>query len=491
MVTVPGRILTGPSVRYRQNATASTRYGSWNMENIKFTTGASLRSWTTLRISIPGYRDAWNNDADFLKNTLVAFHQALIANGVNANIPTLPGPNIELKDEEWDEVLNNIFKRLLVHPSKPELILVLLPKNDIKIYNRVKYYGDVVYGLHTICVVGDKFAKLQGGQRFDLQYFANVALKFNLKKGGTNQSLDPSKLGIVSQGKTMVVGIDVTHPSPGSSSDAPSVAGMVASYDKWLGQWPATLRIQEARKEMVSELGEMLISRLHLWRAHNKQVLPENIIVYRDGVSEGQYAKVLDEELPLLQKTCAMMYPATDTKKGLPKLAIIVVGKRHHTRFYPTSLAPNTIDERSSNPKNGTVVDRGITEPRNWDFFLQAHTALQGTARPAHYFVVHDDIFSKQRIDPPFQHAADVLEDLTHNMCYMYGRATKAVSVCPPAYYADLVCERARCYLSGVFDASPGPTPSASLTSGRSGELVDQVRMVQIHDKLKDTMFYI
>lgn len=51
----------------------------------------------------------------------------------------------------------------------------------------------------------------------------------------------------------MVVGIDVTHPLPGSSPLAPSVAGMVASIDRWLSQWPAVLSIQsERRQEMVS-----------------------------------------------------------------------------------------------------------------------------------------------------------------------------------------------------------------------------------------------
>lgn len=99
----------------------------------------------------------------------------------------------------------------------------------------------------------------------------------------------------------MFVGVDVTHPSPGSASNAPSIAGMVASVDRRLGQWPADLRIQESRKEMVSELGSMLKSRLHLWKSQGKHTtFPENILVYRDGVSEGQYATVLEVELPLL-----------------------------------------------------------------------------------------------------------------------------------------------------------------------------------------------
>ena len=57
-----------------------------------------------------------------------------------------------------------------------------------------------------MCVVESKFAKAND------QYLANVGLKINLKLGGSNHSLDPARLGIISEKKTMVVGIDVTHP---------------------------------------------------------------------------------------------------------------------------------------------------------------------------------------------------------------------------------------------------------------------------------------
>lgn len=315
---------------------------------------------------------------------------------------------------------------------------------------------------------------------------ANVALKFNLKLGGVNQKIDDAKLGIISEGKTMVIGIDVTHPSPGSAENAPSVAGMVGSIDRHLGQWPAELHVQsKARKESVDSLTTMLKTRLHLWRTKggNKQ-FPENILIYRDGVSEGQYDIVLKEELPLLRKACEEVYPAPDLKEGLPHMTIVVVGKRHHTRFFPTDGGSDRkITDATGNPINGTVVDRHVTEARNWDFFLQAHNALQGTARPAHYFTVLDEIFTPRRLPPGFQNHADVLEDLTHNMCYLFGRATKAVSICPPAYYADLVCERARCYLSGLYELS-----SVASESGRDDATDDDVR---VHPKLKDTMFYI
>jgi eukaryotic translation initiation factor 2C len=89
-------------------------------------------------------------------------------------------------------------------------------------------------------------------------------------------------------------------------------------------------------------------------------------------------------------------------------------------------------------------------------------------------------------VPPPFKNAADVLESLTHNMCYLFGRATKAVSLCPPAYYSDLACDRSRCYLGGLIDASVAGSQADSVT----GMGADAATVV-IHPDVKDTMFYI
>ena len=50
--------------------------------------------------------------------------------------------------------------------------------------------------------------------------------------------------------KTMMVGIDVTHPGPGSRDGTPSIAAVVASVDDSFVQFPASLRIQESKKEV-------------------------------------------------------------------------------------------------------------------------------------------------------------------------------------------------------------------------------------------------
>ncbi|OAL73236.1 hypothetical protein A7D00_3011 [Trichophyton violaceum] len=475
LITVPGRVLSNPSVRYKGQGVASIRSGSWNLNNLTFRVpGAPLKDWAYVMIGdghIPSDPD--RAVADFINTARaqgLTLSPPLKASASSDGLPWVmnyrdPG-NVEKNVDE-------MFRRIKSNANlkNARLLLVVLPNDNPTVYKRIKLNGEVFHGIQTVCVIMSKFIKSN-----NVQYHANVAMKFNLKLGGTNHVLDDSKMGIIAGGKTMVVGIDVTHPAPESSETAPSVAGMVASIDKTLGQWPAILRLQrEAKQEMVDDLTDMLKSRLRLWHKKNG-VYPENILVYRDGVSEGQYGKVLHEEHPRLLRACKELYTGGVTAK-LPRMTIIVVGKRHNTRFYPTKAE----DSEKDNARCGTVVDRGVTETRNWDFFLQAHTALQGTARPAHYYVVLDEIFSRRQ-NPAYPTVADELEDLTHNMCYLFARATKAVSICPPAYYADLVCERARAYLNYFYDEN------LSQKSGSAS--VASAKHLQPHPNVIDTMFY-
>lgn len=486
LLTVEARVLQAPQIGYRdlrsKEMTLAPRFGSWNMANIKFHTGSNLGVWTYIWFRSDRSRDYFG-EAD-VQSTVQKFAQFMSQSGINTGGLIPDGPMVTLVDGlegKNDSEIKNIFRRMhdAVKRPKPRFVLCVLPFNDVAIYNSIKSIADQKAGIHTVCVVGSKFMK---EQRQD-QYFGNVSLKFNLKAGGINQVLASPKLGIISEGETMVVGLDVTHPSPGSKETAPSAAGMVWSVDKYLGQWPCTFAIQDSKKEMVSDLEAMTLTALSSWEKHNKK-LPKNIIMYRDGVSEGQYQLLLDQELPLIRKACRQKYPAAQTKAGFPKVSIIVCGKRHHTRFYPTT---EQNADRSSNCEPGTVVDRGVTEVANWDFYLQSHACLQGTARSCHYYVVLDEVLRGRQAKPPHRNSADALEDLTHNMCHLFGRATKAVSLCPPAYYADLLCTRLRCYLADQFD----PNESSATPSVSSGPSSAPPNTVEIAPALRESMFYI
>jgi eukaryotic translation initiation factor 2C len=146
--------------------------------------------------------------------------------------------------------------------------------------------GDVTWGVPTVCMQLEK-ATTKGDQ-----YQSNVALKVNTKLGGVNHKLDDSQMRWLNKEKTMVVGIDVTHPGFGMPLGTPSIVAVVASLNDEHVHYPASMRVQrpdiEKRKhskEIVDELDEMIIERLQAYQKVNK-VLPSRILVFRDGVSE-------------------------------------------------------------------------------------------------------------------------------------------------------------------------------------------------------------
>jgi eukaryotic translation initiation factor 2C len=104
---------------------------------------------------------------------------------------------------------------------------------------------------------------------------------------------------------------------------------------------------------MITELTDMMVERLNAFKAKNN-ALPQRVLFFRDGVSEGQFLTVQKEELPEVRAAFAK-FKDKDGKPYNPKLTILIAGKRHNTRFYPTKNE----DADKGNCKPGTVVDRG------------------------------------------------------------------------------------------------------------------------------------
>ena len=104
--------------------------------------------------------------------------------------------------------------------------------------------------------------------------------------------------------------------------------------------------------------------------------------VYSVGVRPSTYSRVFLQS----QFVQVREYELTQMKRAFehfgsyaPKLSIVICGKRHHTRFYPTKQEDAAYD---GNPLPGTVVDRGVTLAYEFDFFLQGMSLFPGSRRP-------------------------------------------------------------------------------------------------------------
>ncbi|KAJ5561850.1 hypothetical protein N7535_003687 [Penicillium sp. DV-2018c] len=157
---------------------------------------------------------------------------------------------------------------------------------------------------------------------------------------------------------------------------------------------------------------------------------PQHVYYFRDGVSAGEYRQVLSEEVSSIRHAIAHAC-------GLPawegKICVIVANKRHHLRAFPNPDVRANCDPHGG-PLPGTLIDRDVTSPHDWDFLLYTHVALQGTARPVHYHVLLDEMDLKP----------NDLECMINDHCYQYIRSTTSVSVHPAIYYAHLISVRAR-----------------------------------------------
>jgi eukaryotic translation initiation factor 2C len=229
----------------------------------------------------------------------------------------------------------------------------------------------------------------------------------------------------------MVVGADVSHPAPGAGSEqAASFAAITVSADPNYARYWADVNTNGNRVEMVttSNIREQFGSMAQKWmqRVGNGRA-PERLLYIRDGVSEGQYKAVLQEEIRDMKE-----YFARCSGGVIPKFTVMIAGKRHHIRFFPEK------GDRNGNPLPGTLVETGCTHPWEFDFYMCSHVAIKGTARPIHYHCILNE----------GKWQAAELQQFIFEHSYQYVRSTTPVSLHPAVYYAHIAADRARAHIN-------------------------------------------
>ncbi|KAF2436445.1 hypothetical protein EJ08DRAFT_147253 [Tothia fuscella] len=217
---------------------------------------------------------------------------------------------------------------LKVRPGDPSKVLtIVLPDKQPERYAQAKIWADCVLGVQSVCVI-------RPNNKGRIRLPENLAMKINLKAGGTNFRNDQLEL----PDESMVVGISVSHPPDNSVAGGvyPSVAAVVASSDKDYLNLPGSLRYQPNGVQEVVELEEMMKERLTRWIEKRKSsatdksmALPQHIIVYRTGIGRQQYDKtVFKSELTKVQHAVNSF--------GLrpSKITVILVEKNHRTQVY-------------------------------------------------------------------------------------------------------------------------------------------------------------
>ncbi|KAK4686283.1 eukaryotic translation initiation factor 2C, partial [Tremellales sp. Uapishka_1] len=454
-VQVKARILSPPKVMYAHGNDARATLGSWNLRNKQFARPINrpLTAWSV--ISFDRYCDA-----DDMQRYIVYLCRTLISLGVQVanKEPECLGPFNPTVESNIVEALSKGAKSAYMKGGKmyPQLIVVILPGRDAWLYEAIKRisFTELKGPVPTQCLQAMKIRRDDKG--IDA-YTSNVAMKIHSKLGGLTHQVPLSDLPGMVKGKTMLLGADLGHPPMKAGyADAPTVACSIATYNADCDAYSAQIRLQEGRGEIIMELSSMVEEHLQIFHKKNASY-PERILIFRDGISEGQYAAALQYEHNAVVQACKRL-----VKGYRPRILICICAKRHNTRFFG-----QTADcDRTGNLKPGLVVDRSVVHPYAFDFFLQAHAGLVGTARPTHYICLLDELGS----------SPDQLQQLVNALCYTFARCTRSVSLVPVCYIADLVCQKAR-----IFVHEPGTSTAPSVTSvGRGSEEKPRVSSLDI-----------
>ena len=413
MVELEGRVLPARKMitkGSKHEVVTEPRRGVWQTDKSAYYEAQHIKKWTLYCAENEKFLDA---------STLKGFVKKLQKGGqlVGMHISDPISPkylhSVDEVERAMREARDNDFQMVL---------FILGDRNGTPFYNRIKQVGDVKFGVRTQCITA------RNVKRANNQLINNILLKVNAKLNGVNNIVkNPDGTPMLVK-PTMIIGADVTHPAPGDNS-RPSIAAVCASMNASATIYHSEIRVQAHRQETIGSIEpgksahfeDMIIECLKQFYRSTKGVKPIHLIYYRDGVSEGQFQDIIYHEINQIKRACRKL---SDSYR--PKITMIVCQKRHHARLFCQN--ERDADGKSQNIPAGTIVDSVITHPVEFDFYLCSHAGIQGTSRPTHYHCLYNT-------DETIASNPDILQGLTYNLCHVFQRCQRSVSLPAPVFY--------------------------------------------------------
>ncbi|KAL3619183.1 hypothetical protein CASFOL_036753 [Castilleja foliolosa] len=417
MAEVVARVLPAPKLKYSDSSVdILPAVGKWDMTKKKMYKGGIV----DLSICI--------NFTTMPNHSCLQFCKALAERCIQCGMKFNKKDALSVQSSTPDMLesnLNDVLDQLkFKFPDKKlDILIAILPDKNGSLYGDLKRICETNHDIVSQCCVERKVTKQLA------TYLEGLALKINVKTGGTNTVLADALTGCiagVSGEPTIIFGADVTHYAVVASQDWPEItnyAGLVSA--------------QKPGKEIIEDLYKTWDDPVTKEKMEGGMImdkaLPKKIIFYRDGVGETQFEQVLLEEVEAIRKACK----ALDSNYN-PGITFLVVQKRHHTRLF----AGNHDDELSVDPT--------------------------GNILPGVKVVLAAQLITMYC----------VMKIIFHPMTFSVSQ-TVCVTL-PPAYYAHLAAFRARFYLKPEI---PVESP------GAANDAVGPV-LLQPKENVKKVMFF-
>lgn len=319
------------------------------------------------------------NDMRYAKNFIDCLERNSRPMGIEVNKPI-----VQILDNDRTETYVNCLRKHIA--AKTQIVVLICPTARDDRYAAIKKICCAEIPVPSQ-VINSRTLSNDAKNRSIVQ---KIALQMNCKLGGTLWSVK------IPFQNVMICGVDSYHDAGQKGN---SVSAFVASLNSAYTRWYSRAGVQTRKEEIVNGLCASLKYALQAYEKLNNN-LPEKIILFRDGVGDGQLKVCEEYELPQLQDACKMEYSGYN-----PKFTFIVVQKRINTRIFA-----DTPNGELQNPSPGFVLDHTVTRKYLYDFFLVSQSVRQGTVSPTHFVVVKDEA----------NFSPDIIQRLSYKLCFLY-----------------------------------------------------------------------
>ncbi|RLU18053.1 hypothetical protein DMN91_010295 [Ooceraea biroi] len=383
LLDVPGRVL-GSETLYLGNERRITASGDWarDMQRLSLLQCKELSQWV-----IVGQQRDNHNIRNFIRT---------ITNVSRAMSFRMYDPQVHyIRDDKSSTYVENL--EYILSKSVPQLVFCIVSNNRSDRYAAIK---------KKCCIdrpiASQVFLMKNLTAKSVMSIATKVAIQMNCKLGGAPWRVDLPLKGI------MAIGFDICHDTNTKGKD---YVAMVATVNQQLTQYFSSISMYHNIEERAEQICVGVAKAVQIYRSLNK-ALPMYLVIYRDGVSEGEIPQVFENEVECLKKKLEELYYGPNFK-----LTFILVSKRINIRLFLN---------RNRNPPTGTVVDDVITSPFKYDFYLVSQQVREGTIAPTLYNIISDN----SGLDP------GMLQTITYKLTHMYFNCSTTVRVPAPCHYA-------------------------------------------------------
>ncbi|CAD8053244.1 unnamed protein product [Paramecium sonneborni] len=308
------------------------------------------------------------------------------------------------REEELERLLQDLQVFAEQNRAKVNFLVFLLPgqKKKARLYKASKRISMAKFGCASQVIIERTLSK-------NTRSIVNkILIQLNAKIGGTPWALDgiPS---MFSDKPTMICGVDIFTKS-GRKSQLAFCSTINRNFSRYYSQVVTS-------GEFSSHLQQCLKAAMLAFK-QELQIYPKNVIIYRDGVGDGQQTAVLGSELPQYQSAIK------ELELDDVKLTLVICNKRVSAKFY-------TAQGRADNPPPGTIIDnKNITNEDAIKFYLISQLSRQGTVTPTLYKVLYSDI----------KDVAESIKIMTFKLCWLFYNFTGSIKIPAPVRYAHCLC---------------------------------------------------